>query len=72
MICFAQLEILGSLAPNVILSIVCLLQVGFHLKPVNFFDANPGMDIAPLPNKASKEHHGSNAACESCGPQSKL
>jgi primary-amine oxidase len=44
--------------------------VGFHLKPVNFFDANPGMDIAPLPNKASREH--SSDACDSCPPQSKL
>ncbi|BDA42557.1 Primary amine oxidase [Coccomyxa sp. Obi] len=47
-------------------------RVGFHLKPVNFFDANPGMDIAPLPNKASREHQSSNVACDSCGPQSKL
>lgn len=29
-------------------------MVGFHLKPVNFFDGNPGIDIPPGKNAASK------------------
>lgn len=28
---------------------------GFSLKPVNFFDANPGLDIPPERNAASRE-----------------
>ena len=29
-------------------------MVGFHLKPVNFFDGNPGIDLPPGKNAASK------------------
>ncbi len=39
--------------------------VGFHLKPFNFFDANPGLDIKHEPNVASKEH-----ACSACSSTS--
>ena len=42
---------------------------GFHLKPFNFFDANPAMDLPSAPNKASREHAG---ACDSCGPAARL
>ena len=30
-------------------------QTGFWLKPANFFDANPGLDIPPEFNAASRE-----------------
>ena len=30
-------------------------QTGFWLKPANFFDANPALDIAPELNAASRE-----------------
>ena len=48
-----------------------LMQVGFHLKPVNFYDGNPGINLAPGPNKTSREHQ-DGSGCESCATQSKL
>ena len=48
-----------------------LMQVGFHLKPVNFYDGNPGINLAPGPNKTSREHQ-DGSGCESCAAQSKL
>ena len=45
--------------------------MGFHLKPVNFYDANPGINLPPGPNPTSREHQ-EGASCGSCGGQSKL
>ncbi|KAK9817313.1 hypothetical protein WJX72_012521 [[Myrmecia] bisecta] len=41
-------------------------HIGFMLKPFNFFDANPGLDIPPSCNIASREFDGK--ACSHCGP----
>lgn len=46
-------------------------SVGFHLKPVNFFDGNPGINLPPGPNKTSREHN-AGSGCDSCAAQSKL
>ena len=46
--------------------------VGFLLKPCGFFTQNPGMDLPPHPDGASREHTGSGgvAACGACAPAS--
>ena len=46
-------------------------SVGFHLKPANFFDGNPGINLPPGPNKTSREHQ-AGSGCDSCATQSKL
>ena len=42
-------------------------HAGFMLKPANFFDANPGLDIPLSRNAASREHGTVVAACSVCG-----
>ena len=41
--------------------------VGFTLKPVNFFDGNPGVDVPPERNTASKLNNCCQSDVDSSG-----